>query len=51
MSYDPTSPSSFEQSRLADLIAVHQAIAALVQVIDLLIGSIAGVRAETLRAE
>lgn len=80
MSNDPTSPNSFEYSRLADLIAVHQAIAALGQVTDLaagqaqqaslyariealppalispeergafnlLMGSMAGVRAETL---
>lgn len=82
MSNDPTSPNSFEHSRLADLIAVHQAIAALGQVTDLaagqaqqaalyarvealyptlistdergalnlLIGAMAGVRAETLGA-
>ena len=38
MSNDPTSPNSFEHARLADLIAVHQAISALGQVTDLAAG-------------
>ncbi|ONH55841.1 hypothetical protein SAMN04490182_2852 [Pseudomonas cedrina] len=38
MSNAPTSPNSFEHSRLADLIAMHQAIAALGQVTDLAAG-------------
>lgn len=82
MNNHPPAPDSFEHSRLADLIGVHQAIAELGQVTDmaagqaqqaalyaridalhptlispeergafnLLIGSMAGVRAETLSA-
>lgn len=38
MSNAPTSPNSFEHSRLADLITLHQAIAALGQVTDMAAG-------------
>lgn len=35
MSNNPTLPNSFEHSRLADLVAVHQAIVAMGQTPDL----------------